>query len=128
MSMTPNTSVSPAASRNSISPNCSPLRSCSRTRMLLTAGWGRGACAGSVLHPAVLHVGIAAVAQDRVAERFVDQPALAVVADGAHVVVLDRVVVGVELEGPAHRIESRRLQGLAHRITVLELALDVTHR
>ena len=33
MSMMPNTSVSPAASRNSISPNCNPFRDCSTIRI-----------------------------------------------------------------------------------------------
>lgn len=79
-------------------------------------------------HPAHLHVRIAVVLQDRFAERPVDQAALAVAADGAHEVVLDRVLVGVELERPAHRVELRRTQRLAHRVLIFQLALDVAHR
>src|SRR5664279_4304720 len=101
MSMTPNTSVSPAASRNSIRPNCSPFSDCSRMRTPgIVRPWrrgGEGARAAS-LHRAALHVRVAVVLQDRLVERLVDQSALAVAADGANVVALDRVLVGVELE------------------------------
>ena len=38
MSITPNTSVSPAASRNSISPNCRPLSNCSAMRVAVMGG------------------------------------------------------------------------------------------
>src|SRR3954452_22077761 len=120
MSMTPKTSVSPAASRNSMRPNCRPFSACSRTR---TTGMGSRRDARSALHRAALDVGVAVVLQDRLVERLVDQAALAVAADGAHVVVLDRVLVGVELERPAHRLEARCFQRLQHRRLVLELAL-----
>src|SRR6266550_2515814 len=43
--MIPNTSVSPAASRNSSSPNCKPLRHCSRKRSI-----------GGANHLAFLHL------------------------------------------------------------------------
>src|SRR5438270_8053768 len=116
MSITPNTSVRPAASRNSINPNCRPLRACSTT-----------STAGSALHRAALHVGVAVVLQDRLVERLVDQAALAVAADRANVVVLDRILVAVELERPADRLEARRLERLQHRGLVLEPALGVAH-
>ena len=45
--MMPNTSVRPAAIRNSIRPNCRPLRNCSKTRVLVIveppAPFARGA-------------------------------------------------------------------------------------
>src|SRR6185436_6711804 len=125
MSITPNTSVSPAASRNSISPNCSPLSSCS---MISSVGMRAAWAARSGLHRASADVGVAVILQDRCVEGLVDQPALAVGADRAHVVVLDRVLIGVELERPAHRIELGRLQCLAQRFAIVELALDVAHR
>src|ERR1017187_9990139 len=125
MSMTPKTSVKPAASRNSIRPNCRPLRACSRTRV---PGTPNRPWPTSGLHLAVLHVGVAVVLQDRLAERLVDEAALAVAADGAHVVVLDRVLVGIEAKGAAHRIELRRLQRLAHRFVVFEIAVELAHR
>src|SRR5262252_5636284 len=134
MSITPNTSVSPAASRNSITPNCSPLSSCSTIssqgmrRAPARAGPRPGRFGGGSFHLAVADVGVAVVLQDRRAERLVDEAALAVGADRAHVVVLDRVLVGVELERPAHRVEVRRLQRLAQALAVVELALDVAHR
>src|SRR5512134_437374 len=120
MSITPNTSVRPAASRNSIRPNCSPLSNCSTISSV-------GMRAAS-LHRAGADVGVAVVLQDRLADRLVDQPAFAVRTDRAHVVVLDRVLVGVELERPAHRVEACRLQRLAQRLAVFQLALHVAHR
>src|SRR5215831_21233778 len=99
ISMTPKTSVSPAASRNSMRPNCRPFSACSRTRTPAM----EGAAASAALHRAGLHVRVAVVLQDRLVERLVDQAALAVAADGADVVVLDRVLVGVYLGCPAHR-------------------------
>src|SRR5215471_18183020 len=103
MSMMPNTSVRPAASRNSIRPNCRPFRNCSRMRTQDTRFPDR--C--ELLHRAVLHVRVAAVLEDR-PDGLVDEPPLRVLADDAQVVVLDRVLVAVELERPAHRLELRR--------------------
>src|SRR6185369_3895139 len=89
MSITPNTIVRPAASRNSISPYCRPFRACSSSRVR-PMGRRRPRSPG---HLALLHVRVAVVAQDRLVERLVHQAAVAVAADGAHVVVLDRVLV-----------------------------------
>src|SRR5882672_2896357 len=116
MSMMPNTSVRPAASRNSIKPNCRPLRACSRTRTTT-----------ALLHRAVLHVGVAAILEDR-AHGLVDEAPLRVLADHAQVVVLDRVLVAVESEGTAHRLELGGLERPAHRFLVLDPALDLAHR
>src|SRR5882672_12290676 len=73
--MMPKTSVRPAAIRNSITPSCSPLRVCSRTRMRFKGGrTGRGSfrapglrCVpGRLLSQgAFLVVGILVVGEDR---------------------------------------------------------------
>src|SRR3954469_12492023 len=110
--MMPNTSVRPAASRNSISPNCRPFSACSRIRIQDKA----------LLHRAVLHVGVAAVLEDG-ADGLVDEASLRVLADHAQVVVLDWHLVAVELEGAAHRLEARRFHRLPHRLDVLDFAL-----
>src|SRR4051812_32002326 len=103
MSMMPNTSVRPAASRNSISPNCRPLSDCSRIRIedmgpIKRAGPRPRPSSGhrlSLLHPAILDIGVAMVLEDG-RERLVDDPPLRILADHAQVVVLDRVLVGVQ--------------------------------
>src|SRR5258706_6091000 len=115
MSMMPNTSVRPAANRNSIKPNCRPFSACSRTRTTTP-----------LLHRAVLDVGVAAVLEDR-AHGLVDEAHLRVLADHAQVVVLDRVLVAVELEGAARRLELGRLQRAAHRLLVVQPALGLAH-
>src|SRR5262245_64575566 len=66
MSMMPKTSVRPAASRNSINPNCNPLSDCSAIRIQLNY---------YLLHLAVLDVGVAVVLEHR-ADGLVDEPAL----------------------------------------------------
>src|SRR5437870_6886413 len=105
MSMTPKISVRPAASRNNISPNCRPFSACSRTKIPVIAG--------GLLHRALLHVSVAVILEDRLVERLVDQSALAVGTNGAHVIVLDRILIRVEAKRSAHRIELGVLQRLA---------------
>src|SRR5712664_3176997 len=117
MSMMPNTSVSPAASRNSISPNCRPLSACSVMRIQ-----GK-----QLLHGAFLDVGVPMILEHG-ADGLVDEAALRVLADHAQVVVLDRHLVAVELEGAAHRVEPRRPERLPHRLDVLDPAPGVAHR
>src|SRR5688572_27011336 len=112
MSMMPNTSVRPAASRNSINPNCRPLRACSNISNQDKCWRTRS------LHCAVLHVRVAVVLEHR-ADGLVDQAALRILADDAQVVVLDRVLVLVELERPAHRLPLGVEHRLARRIDVL---------
>src|SRR6185369_7203560 len=120
MSITPNTSVSPAASRYSMKPSCRPLSACSiRKRPLTAALFG---------HLALLRIRVAAIPQDRFAERLVDQAALPVAAHRAHIVVLDRVLVVVEFEGSAHRVESGGPQRAPHGFLVLQISLDVAYR
>src|SRR5262245_30158043 len=79
MSMMPNTSVRPAASRNSINPNCRPLSACSTMRTQDTSS-------RDLLHRAVLDVRVAAVLEDG-ADGFVHQAALRVLGDDAQVVI-----------------------------------------
>src|SRR5215510_11766339 len=84
-SITPKTSVSPAAIRNSRTPSCSPLRT-----------W--------------------------TTRRVVDIPSL------LHRAVLDRVVVGVELEGAAQRLEVGLGERRAQRVLVGGRALGLLQR
>ena len=52
MSMMPNTRVSPAASKNNISPNCSPLSDCSRSKVaVMCAGQPKVQRAGILQSP-----------------------------------------------------------------------------
>src|SRR5688572_21824725 len=124
MSMMPNTSVRPAASRNNIKPNCRPLSACSSTRMsMIASGPGRSVRG----HLAGRRVGVGLGLEDG-AQRPVGDAALRVAADHAQVVVLHREVVAVELEGAAHRFEPGCFERLAQRGLVVELALDIAHR
>src|SRR5688500_13198480 len=118
MSMMPNTSVRPAASRNSISPNCRPLSPCSRIRIQDRS---------ALLHAAFLDVGIAVVLEHR-ADGLVHQAALRVLAHHPEIVVLDGILVAVELERAAHGVELGRSERLAYRFYVLDLAFHVAHR
>src|SRR5690242_18312574 len=100
--MMPNTSVSPAAIRNSITPNCRPLRHCSRTSSPLTRA------PALPLHRTVLVVGVLVVLEDGLLDLHLH------LARALHrlqqVEVLDRVVVDVEGELAARGLEV----GLAH--------------
>src|SRR6476620_101731 len=115
--MMPSTSVSPAASRNSIRPSCSPFRSCSAARVALTAS----------LHRAFAHVRIGVVPEHR-AHGLVGDAALRILLDDAQVVVLYRVLVAIELERPAHGLELGRGECRAQRLLVLEIAAYLAHR
>src|SRR5262245_38850238 len=94
-SITPKTSVSPAAIRNSRTPSCSPLRTWTTRRVVDIP---------SLLHRAVLDVRIGVVLEHLLRDlglelavgalRYLDQ-----------VEILDRIVVGVELERAAQRLE-----------------------
>src|SRR5581483_10475319 len=109
--MMPNTSVSPAAIRNSMMPSCSPLSAwTARSCASITAA--RAACRAPSLQRAVLGVGVGLRGHHRAAAELQQ---LAVLAHGfVEVVVLDREAVVVELERPAHRLDvglaERRLQ------------------
>src|SRR5690606_16911773 len=116
MSMMPNTSVRPAASKNSIRPNCRPFSSCSSMSIESIAK----AC--SAAHPALLRVGVAVLFHHGTDELVGHLP-LFIPDDLAQVVILDREVIGVERERTTHRGKVGLLQGLAQRILVLEIAV-----
>src|SRR6266487_7102630 len=146
MSMMPNTRVSHAASRNSISPNCSPFSDCSTIRiqdMKLEMKMRRGNEKGEMrrgrftppsfsfkdflFHRTFLNISIAAVLEYR-SHGLVDQASLRILPHHAQVVVLDRVLVAVEPERTAHRLELRRLERLAQAFRVLDPALHFADR
>src|SRR5688572_22098407 len=114
--MMPNTSVSPAAIRNSVTPNCSPFRSCSkRSAKLIGKEKGRlprpfsSGDGASPLHLAVLVVRVLVLLEHRLLDAHLDVAVLQLLGL-QQVEVLDRVVVDVVLERPAQRLEVR----LAH--------------
>src|SRR3989441_12508538 len=142
MSMIPNTRVSPAASRNSISPNCSPFSDCSTISIQdMKRGGGnekgemrRGrftpplfSFKDSLFHRTFLNVGVAAVLEYG-SHGLVDQAPLRILPHHAEVVVLNRVLVAVELERAAHRLELRRLERLSYAFRVLDPALHLPNR
>src|SRR4051794_29445877 len=98
MSITPNTSVKPAASRNNINPNCKPFKACSRRRIVFIVGQKSR---GSGPHLASARIGVRVVLKDG-ADCSVGDTTLGIARDDAQVVVLDRVVVVVEAEGAAN--------------------------
>src|SRR5215475_10483976 len=114
--MMPNTSVRPAANRNSMTPNCRPLRTCSTTRSPVNAG------PGLPLHRAFLVVGVLVVLEDGLLDLH-----LHFAAGPPHrlqqVEVLDRRVVGVEAELAARRLEVGPPHGRDHTLLVREIAL-----
>src|SRR5258706_874036 len=135
MSMMPNTSVRPAASRNSIRPNCTPFSACSRKRITdIQIGDGARTNPGSVpefqlLHAAVFGPEVAVVLEDG-ADFAIDDAPLAILHERAHVVVLDRRAVRRFLPfaprclGTLGRLHQRG----AERLRVLDLAFRVAHR
>src|SRR5438067_8610323 len=129
MSMMPNTSVSPAASRNSISPNCTPFRDCSRKRIADMKIGTVPIFPARLLHRAVFEPEVAVVLEDG-ADLAVDDAPVAVLDQRAHVVILDRRAVRRLLPRPARRLGAlgRLHQRGAERSCVLDLALGVAHR
>src|SRR5512140_1521441 len=97
VSMMPSTSVSPAASRNSIRPSCRPFSACSAARVAVTAS----------LHRALAHVGIGMVPEDR-GDGPIGDAALRILLDHAQVIVLHRILVAIEPERAAHGLELGR--------------------
>src|SRR5258706_8683369 len=136
--MMPKTSVRPAAIRNSITPSCSPLSVCSRTRtkfMPKTKGARSDRapyrCRRPLLlslHPAFLGVGILVVGEDRFLDLHHRILARRPGDRLQQVEILDREMVGVVAElaprggevGPAHRGD--------HPLLVREIALHGAHR
>src|SRR3954463_3207610 len=108
MSMMPNTSVNPAASRNSIRPNWMPLSPCSRKSVAVIEEFGDGART-TLLHAAFAQPMILVRGEDG-GDLAVDDAALAVLHERAYVVVLDRRAVRRFLPLAARRF--RALGGL----------------
>src|SRR4051812_41920450 len=137
--MMPNTSVSPAAMRNSMTPYCRPFSSCSKTspqvicRKSCAKNKGAGAplsetCSTTLpLHLAVLVVGVLVLL-----ERLGDDLHLGAILAALHrlqqVEVLDRMLVDVEVELAADRVEVRLAHLLHQRLGVLQVALGAAHR
>src|SRR5437868_1866862 len=96
--MMPKTSVRPAAIRNSMTPNCSPLRHCSTTR----SQFNGPLCLP--LHRTLLIVGVLVVLEHRLLDLHLDLAAWALYR-AQQVEVLDRGVVDVERELAARRLE-----------------------
>src|SRR5215467_3073067 len=118
--MMPKTSVRPAAIRNSMTPNCNPLRHCSTTRSQFN---GR---ARLPLHRTLLVVGVLVVLEDGFLDLHFDLPTRAL-HRAQQVEVLDRGVVDVVCELAARRLEVRLPHGGDHPLLVGEVALHRTH-
>src|SRR5690349_24865321 len=114
--MMPKTSVRPAAIRNSMTPNCSPLRHCSTTRSQFN---GR---ARLPLHRTLLVVGVLVVLEDGFLNLHLDVPARAL-HRAQQVEVLDGGVVDVERELAARGLEVGLPHGRDHPLLVGEIAL-----
>src|SRR5262245_60092060 len=113
--MMPNTSVRPAASRNSMTPNCRPLRTCSTTRSPVNVA------PRLPLHRALLVVRVLVILEDGLLDLH-----LHLAARSLHrlqqVEVLDRRVVGVEAELAARRLEVGPPHGRDHALLVADIA------
>src|SRR5688572_24535000 len=124
--MMPITSVRPAASRNSITPSCTPFSSCSKMRAKLMKKRARAArplcrslCA-LPLHLAVLVVGVLVVLEHLLLDVHRHALGRAAVLDRLQQVeVLDRVVVVVELEVAPDRLVVGLAQRRHHALGVL---------
>src|ERR671914_1873842 len=139
--MIPSTSVSPAARRNSITPSCTPFRSCSKTRAKVMPPFlprnKKGADPAPFLPPirrlpfhlAFLVVGVLVILEDLLLDLHRDAfRRLGVLDRPQQVEVLDRVMVVVELEVPAYRLVVRLAHRGHHALGVLDVALDRAHR
>src|SRR5437667_12436853 len=80
-----------------------------------------------LFHRTFLNISVAAVLEYR-SHGLVDEAPLRILPHHAEVVVLDRVLVAVEPERTAHRLELRRLERLAHGFRVLDPALNFANR
>src|SRR5437016_11085266 len=109
--MIPKTSVSPAAMRKSITPNCSPLRHCSTTRSQFN---GR---VRLPLHRTLLVVGVLVVLEDGFLDLHLDLPA-GTLHRPQQVEVLDRGVVNVVRELAARGLEVGLSHGRDHTLLV----------
>src|SRR6202790_533995 len=114
--MIPNTSVSPAASRKIITPNCSPLSTCSSARLI----------ARERSEAALRGVDVAGVAHDLADAANRELPGLGVLHDLRAVPVLDRELVRPKLERAAGRLEIGLAQRGPERVGLREVAVDGT--
>src|SRR5712692_8206765 len=109
MSMMPNTSVSPAASRNSISPNCRPFSICSTIRMGDKKGARLAPRPFAVSPVASFHLAVFGPEVDVLAHHggdlLVDDAPLGILRHDAQVVVLDRRAVRREFPVAARRLD-----------------------
>src|SRR3954452_11545575 len=124
-SITPNTSVRPAAIRNSSTPSCRPFRVCTmrrerdiRASSSLPRQAGEGQESEASLHRAVFDVRIGIVGEDLLGDLGLVF-AIGPLGNLHQIEVLDRIVVGVEPELAAQRGEVRLLHLLAQRILVV---------
>src|SRR5882757_5406694 len=111
MFMMPNTSVSPAAIRNSWTPSCRPLSDCSinSAAPITSSGWPcfQGSVRG--LHDTLPDIGVGLIRLDQF-KLLHHRASLGVLDDLGEIRILDRMMVAVELEVAAHRLELHGLQ------------------
>src|SRR2546423_8364019 len=115
-SITPNTSVRPAAIRNNRTPSCSPLRIWTTRSVVDTV----------LLHRAVLGVRIGIILEYLLHNLGLEL-AVGALGDLDQIEILDRIVVGVELEAAPQRLEVSLHHGGAQRIFVADVALYLPH-
>src|SRR5688572_16422417 len=127
--MMPSTSVSPAAIRNSMTPSCTPFSNCSKKRMnpmrKKRAGYDRPFAFSARALP--LHLAFLVVRVLVLVEHFLLDVHLHAVRSALgrleQVERLDGMVVVVELEVAAQRLEVRLAQLRHHGLGVLDVAL-----
>src|SRR6202167_2890269 len=152
-SITPNTSVRPAAIRNKRTPSCNPFKTWTRKSvpdMELVSGLGpavappqrearassvsrigraagcRGGAADRLLHRTVLRVRVAVFGEHGF-DDFGLIFAVRAFGDFGQIKILDRIVVVVEREAAAQRLELGFLERRAQRVLVGEVAFDRAH-
>src|ERR1043166_5556145 len=140
-SITPNTSVRPAAIRNSSTPSCSPLRICTKRRddMIQTTDdggpttdsrgnpilWSSVVCppSSALLHLAVLRVGVLVIREHLLGDLGLELAVLAL-RHLDQIEVLDGIMIVAEFEIAAQRLEVGLLERGAQRVLVGEVAFD----
>src|SRR4051794_4453798 len=108
--MIPNTRVRPADMRNSITPSCSPLRHCSRSKAIPI--WLKLRL--QLFHRTLGGIRIAVVLERDVLDHDA-RLAVGVLDDFGLMEILHRELIGVEAERPARRFEVGLLEGRKHR-------------
>src|SRR5262245_41548373 len=124
--MMPKTSVSPAAMRKSMTPNCRPLSVCSRTRAQLTAG--RAPPPPRLpLHRALGGVGVLVAREDGLLDLH-RELAVRHLHGLEQVEVLDREVIRIVRVRPARRLVVGPPHRRDHALLVGEIALHRAKR